>query len=73
MLSSIAFLGSELLQALVIVFLLFGVPIFVIAVLAITAGYIQHDADAFLEELEADARASEDPHDHDDAAVDESR
>ena len=39
-----------------IVFLLVVVPVFVLAVMAIVTGYIQHDAEEFLEELEEQER-----------------
>ena len=42
-----------------IVFLLVVVPILVLAIMAIVTGYIQHDAEAFLEELEAEEREGE--------------
>ena len=49
---SLGLLGPEAVRILVIVVLLVGVPLFFIGVVAVVTGYIRHDADRFLEELE---------------------
>ena len=53
-------LGAETVRILVILVLLVGVPLFFLAIVAVVTGYIQHDADQFLEELEADSSSADD-------------
>lgn len=49
---SLGLLGPEAVRILVIIVLLVGVPLFFLAIVAVVTGYIRHDADRFLEELE---------------------
>ncbi len=62
--------NPDLLSVLAALVLLIGVPAFVVVVLAVTAGYIQHDAEQRLAVLAAEARESENgtnaPEDRDD-------
>lgn len=51
---SLALASPEILTVVAVVALLVGVPLFVIAVVAVYSGYVQHDATRRLEELEAD-------------------
>ncbi|WIV66046.1 hypothetical protein [Natrialbaceae archaeon AArc-T1-2] len=57
--------------------MLVGMPLFVIAVLAVVAGYIRHDAEQYLEQLEADDLETADAEDTayalEDEQVDEKR
>ncbi|AGB38343.1 hypothetical protein [Natronococcus occultus] len=48
----IALVSTELLSVLAMVTLLFGVPAFVVVVLAVLSGYIRYDAKQRLAELE---------------------
>ena len=45
-------LGPDLIPILAVLVLLVGVPVFVVVVLAVVSGYIQHDAEQRLAELE---------------------
>ena len=53
-------LGAETVRILVVLVLLVGVPLFFLAIVAVVTGYIQHDADQFLEELEDDSSSADD-------------
>ena len=55
-----ALVSAEVLGAIAMVALLVGVPLFVVAVLAVVSAYIQYDADRYLEEL-ADAEGESTP------------
>jgi len=50
----LALVSTEFLTAIAMVILLVGVPLFVVAVLAVVSGVLQHDADEYLESLETD-------------------
>ena len=50
----LALVSAEFLTAIAMLVLLVGVPVFVLAVLAIVSGVLQHDADEYLESLETD-------------------
>lgn len=50
--------STEFLTAIAMLVLLIGVPLFVVAVIAVVTGYIQYDADRLLETLEADESGS---------------
>lgn len=52
-------LSSGLYSLIAIAVLLVGVPLLVVAVLAITSGYIRHDAERFLEEADERDRSNE--------------
>lgn len=52
----LALVGPDLLSVLAVVALLLGVPVFVVVVLAVVSGYIQHDAERRLAELEDASR-----------------
>ena len=49
-----AFVSADLLSVIAMLVLLIGVPLLVVAVIAVVSGYFQHDADRYLEELEGD-------------------
>ncbi|QSW99537.1 hypothetical protein [Haloterrigena alkaliphila] len=58
---ALALVSSEFLIAIGLLVLLVGVPLFVVAVLAVVSAYIQYDAERYLEELEgADGEESPD-------------
>ncbi len=63
----VAFIPGDpgLLDLAGIVFLLVVVPLFVLAVVAIVTGYIQHDAEQLLEELAEEENATESAPDQD--------
>ena len=63
----VAFIPGDpgLLDLAGIVFLLVVVPLFVLAVVAIVTGYIQHDAEQLLEELAEEENATESASDED--------
>ena len=63
----VAFIPGDpgLLDLAGIVFLLVVVPLFVLAVVAIVTGYIQHDAEQLLEELAEEENATESAPDED--------
>ena len=50
---TLATVSSEFLIGVALLVVLVGVPLFVVAVLAVVAGYIRYDAERYLEELEA--------------------
>ncbi len=56
---SLALVSAEFLTAIAMIILLIGVPLFVIAIIAVVTGYLQHDAEQYLDELENDAPARE--------------
>ena len=54
-----AFVSADLLSVIAMLVLLIGVPLLVVAVIAVVSGYLQHDADRYLEELEGDGDSSD--------------
>ncbi|WP_247001982.1 hypothetical protein [Halosolutus gelatinilyticus] len=48
----LSFVSPEFLTAMAVLALLVGVPLFVVLVIAVLTGYVQHDATQFLAELE---------------------
>lgn len=56
---SLALVSAEFLTAIAMIILLIGVPLFVIAIIAVVTGYLQHDAEQYLDELENDAPTQE--------------
>ncbi|SIR62383.1 hypothetical protein [Natronorubrum thiooxidans] len=56
----LALVSTEFLTAMAIVVVLIGVPLFVIAVIAVVTGYLQHDAEQYLEDLESDVSPPDD-------------
>ncbi|ELY44925.1 MULTISPECIES: hypothetical protein [Natronorubrum] len=56
---SLALVSAEFLTAIAMIILLIGVPLFVIAIIAVVTGYLQHDAEQYLDELENDAPTRE--------------
>jgi hypothetical protein len=52
----LSLVGPELVSVIAVLVLLFGVPVLVIAVLAVVSGYIQYDAERRIEALEDEAR-----------------
>ncbi|ELZ17720.1 MULTISPECIES: hypothetical protein [Haloterrigena] len=55
---ALALVSTEFLTAMGLLVVLVGVPLFVLGVIALVTGYIQYDAERYLEELEA-AEAAE--------------
>jgi hypothetical protein len=55
----LSLVGPDLFSAIAVLVLLFGVPVFVVAVLAITSGYIRYDAERRIEAFEAEAESEE--------------
>ncbi|WP_408958068.1 hypothetical protein [Natrinema sp. 74] len=49
---ALALVSTEFLTAVGLLVVLVGVPLFVLAVIAVVTGYIQHDTEQYLEELE---------------------
>lgn len=71
-----ALLSPDLLSILAVLVLLVGVPVFVVGVLAVVAGYIQHDAEqrlAVLSEEPQEPQGSEDGTDARENRGDENR
>ncbi|QFU81216.1 hypothetical protein [Natronorubrum aibiense] len=52
--------SAEFLTAIALLIVLIGVPLFALAVIAVVTGYIQHDADAFLEDIESERPPNDD-------------
>ena len=52
---SLALVSAEFLTAIAMIILLIGVPLLVIAIIAVVTGYLQYDAEQYLEDLETDA------------------
>ncbi|NUB92870.1 hypothetical protein HTZ84_02635 [Haloterrigena sp. SYSU A558-1] len=50
---ALALVSTEFLTAIGLLVVLVGVPLFVLGVIALVTGYIQYDAERYLEELEA--------------------
>ena len=50
---TLALVSGEFLIAMALLAVLVGVPLFVLAVIALVTGYLQYDAERYLEELEA--------------------
>ena len=50
---ALALVSTEFLTAMGLLVVLVGVPLFVLGVIALVTGYIQYDAERYLEELEA--------------------
>ncbi|WP_339102932.1 hypothetical protein [Haloterrigena salinisoli] len=50
---ALALVSPEFLTAVGLLVVLVGVPLFVLAVIAVVTGYVQYDAERYLEELEA--------------------
>ncbi|ELY48344.1 hypothetical protein [Natronorubrum sulfidifaciens] len=57
---SLALVSAEFLTAIAMILLLIGVPLFVIAIIAVVTGYLQYDAEQYLEDLETDAPTRDD-------------
>ncbi|WP_440764224.1 hypothetical protein [Natronorubrum sp. DTA7] len=51
---SLALVSTELLTVIGILVLLVGVPLFVVAVIAVFSAYVQYDGERYLEDLDAD-------------------
>ncbi|MDQ2049573.1 hypothetical protein RBH26_03665 [Natronolimnohabitans sp. A-GB9] len=49
-----AFVNPDVITAVAMLVLLVGVPLFVVAVIAVASAYLQYDAERYLEDLEAD-------------------
>jgi hypothetical protein len=64
----LSLVGPELVSVIAVLVLLFGVPVLVIAVLAVVSGYIQYDAERRVEALEDEARneGTEEPREFED-------
>ncbi|ADB61484.1 hypothetical protein Htur_2607 [Haloterrigena turkmenica DSM 5511] len=56
---ALALVSTEFLTAMGLMVVLVGVPLFVLGVIALVTGYIQYDAERYLEELES-AEVAED-------------
>ncbi|ELY51174.1 hypothetical protein [Natronolimnohabitans innermongolicus] len=62
---TLALVSAELLTVIAMLALLIGVPLFVVAVIAVVSAYLQYDAEQYLEELEAKGETGEAPADED--------
>lgn len=54
-----ALIPAEVITAMAVLFLLFGVPAILFGLLMLYTGYVQYDGEQYVEELEAEAEADE--------------